>query len=81
MPSSTAHTTVSDDVNADNTEVSERINQIHTMRRNIQEQINTLQSDIIRYFDNTINAGKSKTNLIPLTIPKDVHSRSRDASV
>ena len=69
-----AYNTVSDDVNADNTEVSERINQIHTMRRNIQEQINTLQNDIIRYFDNTINAGKSKTNLIPLTIPKDVHT-------
>ena len=44
------------------------------MRRNIQEQINTLQNDIIRYFDNTISAGKSKTNLIPLTIPKDVHT-------
>ena len=69
-----AYNTISEDINADNAGITERINQIHTMRRNIQDQINTLQTDIVRHFDNTFNPSKSKTTLIDLSIPKDVHT-------
>jgi len=62
------------ELNPDGTGDTDRIDKLNKLRRNIQEQQKTMQSDIISHYDSAFNQGKSKTNLIDLNIPKDVHT-------
>ena len=70
MKLNTAYTAL----NADSPEGTDNIDKLHTLRRNIQEQMKTLQGDIINHYDSAFRQTKSKTNLLDLTIPKDVHT-------
>jgi hypothetical protein len=58
----------------DNTNGNDQIDKLQTLQRNIQEQKQSLQNQIIQYYDNTFRDSKVKTNLIELKIPKDIHT-------
>ena len=53
---------------------NDQVDKIQTLRRNIMEQKNNLQREIVQYFDSAFRQDKHKTNLIDLKIPKDIHS-------
>ena len=66
--------TAYNDLDPDNTNGNDQINKLQTLQRDIQEQKQGLQQQIIQYFDNTFRNSKVKTNLIELKIPKDIHT-------
>ena len=62
------------ELNTDDAEDTDTIDKLHALRKNIQEQMKTLQGDIIDHYDSAFRQTKSKTHLLDLTIPKDVHT-------
>ena len=52
----------------------DKIDKLHTLRRNVQEQKKNLQQEIVHYYDSTFKGNKTKTILIDLHIPKDIHT-------
>jgi hypothetical protein len=61
-------------LNPDGTGDTETIDKQNTLRRNIQQQHTTLQREIISLYDSAFRQTKSKTTLLDLNIPKDVHT-------
>ena len=72
-----AYATLSGDEHSDPSAtaiVSDDINRVTGMRKYALEQIKMLQQDIVNHYDSAFRQTKSKTNLIDLSIPKDIHT-------